>query len=344
MRRRARAYGPYQHGSKFRVHFVTGSGADRTTSYEVFASRADAQRCVDAANDEAEGITVSVAVKAYLDVKRAQGRAELTIVAYEQRLNTLLAAYLSRPVRSIQKRGADLYEASLAGRSADSHQNLLTAGRLWSKWCVKKRWLKFNPFYDVEPIGQRVHGADKIRLTTDESRKLESWCIEHPTDQGAILTLGYLYLGTRNTELGMRSVRDLDDNCGVLRIGKTKSEAGRRSLRIPDVLVEMLRAHVAGRKPDDPVFTDSFGNRLKSNAARTHAKRVCALAGVTVVPPQALRRTWASLAREADVAALDVARHLGHGSTKVTQQSYIDHETERTTKTGVVLRSLRGQR
>ena len=342
MRRRARAYGPYRHGKRWRVHFVSGSGADRATTYEIFASRAESQRCVDGANDEAEGVTVSAAIKAYLDVKRAQGRAPLTIAAYDGRLNMLLGDYLTRPVRSIQRRGQDLYLASLAGRSVDAHQNLLTAGRLWAKWCVRQKWLRENPFADVEPVGQRVHGADKIRLTTDESRQLEAWCLAHPDDQGAVLTLGYLYLGTRNTELGMRSVRDLDDNCSVLRIGKAKSKAGRRSLRIPDQLVQMLRVLVAGRAPDAPVFLDTFGNRLKSNAARAHAKRVCELACVTVVPPQALRRTWSTLAREAEVSALAVASHLGHGSVRVTQQSYVDQDTERTTQTGVVLRALKG--
>ena len=344
MQRRARAYGPYKHGSKFRVHIVVGSGADRTTTYEVFASRADAQRCVDGANDEAQGLTVRAAVAAFIDAKRAQGRAELTIVAYEQRLRMLLADYLSRPIRSVVNRGGELYAAALEGRSVDGHQNLLTAGRLWARWCVKRKLFKADPFADVEPVGQRIHGSDKVRLTADEARRLEAWCIGHPSDQGAILTLGYLYLGARNTELGQRSVRDLDDNGRVLRIVKSKSRSGLRSLRLPDVLAEMLRAQVAGRTPDTPIFVDSFGHRLSSNAARAHVKRVCDLASVPVVPPQALRRTWTSLATEAGEAAIAVARHLGHGSVKVAQQSYIDRDTSTAASGEAVLRVIRGGR
>jgi len=170
----ASVHGPYKHGKRWRVHFVSGSGRDRKTTYEVFATRADAQKCYDDSTDEAQGITVSAAIEAYLGVKRAQGRAPLTLVAYEGRLNTLLEHYLHRPIRSILKRGAELYAAVLDGRSADGHQNILTAGRLWAKWCVRQKWLKANPFADVDPVGQRVHGADKERLTVDESRKLEA--------------------------------------------------------------------------------------------------------------------------------------------------------------------------
>lgn len=324
----ASVHGPYKHGKRWRVHFVSGSGRDRKTTYEVFDARADAQKCYDDSTDEAQGITVSAAIEAYLGVKRAQGRAPLTIVAYEGRLNTLLGDYLHRPVRSILKRGAELYAAVLDGRSADGHQNILTAGRLWAKWCVKQKWLKTNPFADVDPVGQRVHGADKERLTVDESRQLEAWCLAHASDQGAVLTLGYLYLGTRNTELAQRrTVRDLDDNGSLLVIRKTKSKAGVRTLRIPDALRSILRSMVDGRAGDAPIFTDTNGNRMGPDCARKHVLRVCKLAGVPVLPPQALRRTWSSLATDASVAGLAVAAHLGHGSARVAEQSYIDRDT-----------------
>lgn len=345
MSAKPRAHGPYRHGRRWRVHFVAGSGASRTTSYETFDTRAAAVACIDGARDEASGITVSAAVKAYLDVKRTQGRAPLTIVAYEGRLRTLLADYMVRPVRAVQNRGTELYAAVLAGRTADGHQNILTAGRLWAKWCVKQRWLRANPFAEVEPVGQRVHGADKVRLTVDESRRLEAWCLAHPADQRAVLTLGYLYLGTRNTELAReRCVRDLDDGGRLLWIGKTKSSAGRRRLAIPDALGDLLLALVAGLSSDAPIFTDSNGNRMGPSVARKHVRKVCALAGVTVVPPQGLRRTQASLATEAGETAIAVARHLGHAGTQVTRESYIERDAATAAQGARALRLIRGGR
>ena len=338
-------YGPYKHGGKFRVHFVTRSGGTRKTTYETFDTRGAALACLDAARDEAQGITVSAAIKAFLDVTRARGRAELTVVAYEQRLNSLLSAYLHRPVRAVAHRGAELYAAVLEGRTADSHQNLLTAGKLWAKFCVRQKWLKSDPFAGVEPVGQRTHGADKERLTVDESRKLEAWCLAHGDDQAAVLTLGYLYLGSRNTELAVRDVRDLDDDGRLLLIGKTKSRAGRRKLRIPEVLSELLRALVAGRAPDDPIFVDANGNRMSRNVARKRVRAVLAAAGVRVLPPQALRRTQASLATEAGETALAVARHLGHAvgaAPRVTGQAYIERDAASAAQGERALKVLQG--
>jgi len=345
--RRVTAHGPYKHGNRWRVHFVAGSGRDRTTTYETFDAERDAQECYDAARDEAQGFTVSDAVKAFVAAKRADGCAPLTIVAYEGRLNILLAAHLKRPLRSVAHRGAELYTAAIDGRSADGHQNLLVVGRLWGRWCVKRGWLRADPFADVDPVGRRTHGADKARLSMDESRQLEAWCLAHPSDQGAILTLGYLYLGTRCSELAARDVRDLDDGGRILLIGRTKTRAGRRKMAIPDALRAMLAARCAGRPGDAPIFTDARGARMGRNTARDHVRRVCAAAGVAELPPQAIRRTWASLADEVSVAPLDIARGLGHATgvaPKVTGQAYRERGAAEVAQGGRVLRVLQGGR
>jgi site-specific recombinase XerC len=289
---------------------------------------------------------VSTAIKAWLDAKRAQGLADLTIVAYEQRIRMLLGSMINRPVRSVANRGPELYAAALEGRKADSHQNLLVAGRIWGKWCVRQKWLRANPFAEVDPVGRRVHGADKIRLTVDESRRLEAWCLAHPDDQGAVLTLGYLYLGTRNMELAVRDVRDLDDGVRLLLIGKAKSRAGQRKLVVPVALGALLRAQVDGRPSDAPVFVNAKGQRMGSNTARDHVKRVCVAAGVPEVPPQALRRTQASLAMDAGETSLAVARHLGQATgeaPKVTAQSYLERGSVATAQGERAMRAIRGR-
>jgi integrase len=340
-----RAYGPYKHGDKWRVHFVSGRGGDRATSYETFDTWAEADRCKSGATDEAQGISVADAIKAFLDTKRAQDRSPETISSYEARLGVLLGDLLKRPIRSVASRGAELYAGVLAGRRPDSHQNLLKAGRIWAKFCVKQKWLKSNPFADVEPVGQRTYGADKERLTTDESRRLESWCLDHPTDIGAALSLGYLYLGARNTELTKRNVRDVDDDGRVLWIGKTKSRAGRRKLAIPDGLSDMLAALCADRDGDAPIFATRKG-RMRRETARQHVRRVCRLAGVPVLPPQALRRTWSSLADETGLAPLAIARHLGHATAeapRVTEQAYMQRGAVDEARRKQVVKAIRNR-
>lgn len=339
-------YGPYKHGQRFRLHVVTGSGRGRKTTYRTYATRALADAAKAGANDEARGITVIEAIKAFLEAARAKELADLTIVTYEQRLTTLLSTFLHRPVRAVAQRGAELYAATIPSHSAAYHQNMLAVGRIFAKWCIKKRWLRVNPFADVEPVGRRVLGADKARLTVDESRKLEAWCLAR-RDQDAALTLGYLYLGPRCSELAQRSVRDLDDGGSLLWIGKTKSPAGRRKLRVPAELGALLLELCAGRPGDAPIFVDAHGDRMNRNSARNRVRAVCAAADVPVLPPQALRRTQASLATEAGETALAVARHLGHATgaaPKVTGQAYIERDAAVAAQGERALRVIRGGR
>lgn len=331
-----RVFGPYKHGDKWRVHVVTRSGGKRTTAYETFATRAEADALIAGARDEAQGITVAHAVKAFLDSRRAKGRAESSVEAYRDRLEAMFGHVMQRPVRYLNGRGAELYDRvqvypaghKRAGqrRGADTHRNCLTAARMMGALCVKQKWLRMNPFAEVEPVGRRVHGADKSRLTIDESRRLEAWCIEHAPHQWAALVLAYLYLGPRNSELTKRNVRDVDDGGRVLWIGRTKSLAGTRHLVVPEPLASMLRALAANREPDAPLFLSEHDRRLSINRSYQIVRIVCGWAGVPVLPPQALRRTNATLATEAGAAGPIVAAHLGHGSPAIAREAYIERD------------------
>lgn len=331
MRRRSkwRVSGPYKHGRKWRLEFARGSGDAREVEYESFATQAAAEAALDGAKGIAQGQTVKSAVDQFIAEKRAAGRTESTIASYADRLGLLLRPVLSRPLQIVRTRGDELYRTATVGRAVDTHQHALEVGRMWGKWCVKRKLLRANPFADVESLGRRVLGADKIRLTVDESRVLEAWCLEHPADPACIITLAYLYLGSRASELTKRDVRDLDDNGRLLWIRVTKSKAGRRRLRIPPELTAMLLALVAGRKSDAPLFAHPDGSRWTRHLARRQVLRTCKAAGVPEVSPQALRRTQATLATEAGETALAVARHLGHATgaaPSVTGRSYVSPE------------------
>lgn len=342
-----RVNGPYKHGRKWRVQFSRGSGSSRTTHYEVFDTRAAAEACIDGARDEAQGTTVRSAVDQFLAEKRAAGRAESTVETYEDRLLALLKPALSRPLRYIRTRGDELYRQVTVGRAPDTHQHALELGRLWAKWCVRRKLLRENPFVDVEPIGCKTVGADKSRLTVDESRKLDAWCRVHPTDSACVVTLAYLLLGPRASELTKRVIRDLDDDGSLLWIGKTKSKAGQRRLRVPDELRAMLLELVAGRPLDAPIFAHPDGTRWTRQLARRRVMATCVAAGVTELPPQALRRTQATLATEAGETALAVARHLGHATgaaPEVTGRSYVGRDAAADARSGRTLQVIQGGR
>lgn len=348
MRRRTgvRPNGPYRHGRRWRVQFLTGSGENRKASYKSFATRAAAEAAIDASIGEQQGTTVSAAVDQFLAERTAAGLASGTLDSYRDRLDIILGPIMRRPIRRALGRGEELYLNATTGRRADTHQHILQVGKLWGKWCVKRRLLATNPFAEVEPIGRKVFGADKARLTVDESRQLEAWCLAHPDDMGAVLTLGYLYLGSRSSELVKRAVRDLDDDGQLLWIRETKTLAGRRRLRIPPQLGAMLRELAGDRAPDAPLFI-SDGYPWTRYTARKQVRRVCAAAEVPVLSPQALRRTQSTLATEAGETALAVARHLGHSTgaaPSVTGRSYIGREAAVDAKTERAMRTIkRGQ-
>lgn len=328
MRTTPRINGPYKHGRKWRVQFTVGSGRARQTSYEVFDTRAAAEACIDGARDEAQGLTVRQAMEQFLTERRAAGLADVTVAGYRARLVALLGTALRRPLRYVLTRGAELYAGVLAGRRPDTHQHALVIGNMWGRWCVRRKLLKENPFADVEPIGRKTLGADKSRLTVDESRQLYAWCLADGTPD-AVLTLGYLLLGSRASELTRRDIRDLDDDGRLLWIRATKTAAGRRRLLVPPELTPLLLALCANRGPGAPIFAHPDGSPWTRQLARRKVMACCRAAGVTELPPQALRRTQATLATEAGETALAVARHLGHATGAapgVTSRSYIGRD------------------
>lgn len=296
------------------------------------------------------------AIDAFIAAKRDKGLAESTLESYEDRLELVLGSVAGRSIRHVAGRGAELYEAAQVGHAADTHRNALVLARAWGAWCVRKRWLRANPFAEVEPVGRKMVGADKPRLTVDESRKLRAHCLERAgADPGAVLALAYLLLGPRASELVRRDVRDLDDGGRLLWIGVTKTAAGRRRLVVPDELVQPLLAIAAGRAGDQPLFVhparrvrrgrSAGGTRWSRRVAYDHVRRVLGEAGVPVLPPQALRRTQATLATDAGETGLAVARHLGHATgaaPAVTGRAYVGRDAASDAQVERGLRVLQG--
>lgn len=339
-----RIYGPYQHGDQWRLHVVTGSGRGRTTTYRSYPTRELAEAALAGARSQAQGTTVRDAIDALLAEMRKEGLAASTIRTNEYRLRHFfqLPKHANRPLRWLMSRGEELYTAAQVKRSADTHQAELALAKQVGDLCVKRRWLKSNPFAYVEPVGRKTHGSTKPRLRVDESRKLREFCLAEPGDQHRVITLAYLLLGARASELVKRDVRDLDDNGNLLWINRTKTVTGTRRLTIPDELRTLLLGLARGKRPTDPIFTKEDGSRATRFWAYHHVKRILREAKVPELPPQALRRTHSDLATDAGVAAVHIAAHLGQSSTAVTDRSYRDREVVAQAKQERALRVIQG--
>lgn len=286
------------------------------------------------------------AVDALLAEMRKQGLADSTIETAEFRLAHFfqLPRTENKPIRWLRSRGDELYEAAQIDRSADTHQAELALAKQVGDLCVKKRWLTANPFALVDPVGRKTHGSTKPRLRVDESRKLWAYCFADTSDQHRVITIAYLLLGARASELVKRNVRDLDDDGNLLWIDRTKTIRGTRRLTIPDELRGPLLELAADKSPDAPLFTKENGKRATRYWAYHHVKRICREAKVPELPPQALRRTNSDLADESGVSAVAIAAHLGQTSPAVTQRSYRDRNAMADAKQGRALRVLAGGR
>jgi integrase len=97
----------------------------------------------------------------------------------------------------------------------------------------------------------------------------------------------------------------------------------RRSVPIPRSLVDELAATMAGKSPDDLVFTSPDGLTLRlMNFRRRTFDAAADRAGLSGLTPHELRHTAASLAVAAGANVKAVQRMLGHASAAMTIDVY----------------------
>jgi integrase len=116
--------------------------------------------------------------------------------------------------------------------------------------------------------------------------------------------------------------------------GETKTERSRRTLALPRVAVDALRALqksqagerlLAGERWQDNglVFTTHLGAALDAANVRKMFKRVCTAAGVgDGWTPRELRTSFVSLMSHRGVSIEEIARLAGHVSTRTTEVVY----------------------
>jgi integrase len=116
--------------------------------------------------------------------------------------------------------------------------------------------------------------------------------------------------------------------------GETKTERSRRTLDLPAVAVQALRAWAgsqagerlaAGEGWQDTglVFTNHLGAALDAGNVRKMFKRVCEAAGAgDGWTPRELRTTFVSLMSHQGVSIEEIARLAGHASTRTTEIVY----------------------
>jgi integrase len=116
--------------------------------------------------------------------------------------------------------------------------------------------------------------------------------------------------------------------------GETKTERSRRTLGLPQMAAEALRALLesqaheraqAGDRWQDTglLFTTHLGAALDAGNVRKMFKRVCRVAGIgDDWTPRELRTSFVSLMSHRGVSIEEIARLVGHASTRTTEVVY----------------------
>lgn len=339
-----RATGPFvkQRPGRATLYIVRIHGADGRRTDASYSTEAEACQVRDdfnVANRREEVSTVEAAVAAYLAHKRVVDECKAsTVDTTEFRLKALIGpVYDVACDRLTKAQAAKLYEKRYAAVKTDTHRNELAETRRFFAWAVKKRFVRGNPFGDVEAVGRRAKG--KVQLHVDEARKFLAHAFavagsrdlnEINTDaalaRGAVAALCALLLAMRASEIVGLRVRDVDDEGRLLWVAEEdgKTAAARRAIRVPDQLAELLAQLLKGRDGSEPLWHFRHNRRWPLGAV----KRLCEEAKVPEVTAHGLRGTLATLARAEGANLIDLVKLLGHTSSSITEGgSYVKKGT-----------------
>jgi integrase len=136
-------------------------------------------------------------------------------------------------------------------------------------------------------------------------------------------------LNVEDVDLGARRVRvrrSMTQVGGKLVEGNPKSEAGRRSVPIPERLMPALKARLDARTPGAPAIASPKGSRLSlENWKRAvNWRRSATEIGRPDLRVHDLRHTYASLSRRAGADLRLLQKAMGHASITVTAHTYAD--------------------
>lgn len=290
-----------------------------------------------AAQKAASGvITVRQAIEGYIDFRRSAGTRERSLTTAAQQARRFFEPALEQPlVRITPKRAAELYEQLRtvpgvrgAVLAVATHRQCLEIARGMFAWCVSQRLVRANPLAEIKGVGLALRGKFQLRL--DEARQLVQLGLRKAQagDDGALVVVMALVMGMRAGEIVSRSVRDLDDGGQLLWIEdsgswRTKSRAGRRSLRVPLALQPLLQSRVLNKQAADKLFpAPRVGGQRMVSWVRASTMRLCEEASLPSVCAHSLRGLHATIAIQSGASPRVVAHALGHEALSTTLSAY----------------------
>lgn len=321
--------GPYKHRNKWRVIIYTprpGGGRDRTMESRDTEQSAKALKRDLESLRAAAGRTVGDAVAEYITYLGKRGNKSGSIKTAGYRL----AAILDKSKALIDltpRRASELYDRLVAeGGAVDTHQGCLIAAKAFGRFVSKQKWMKVNPFEEIETQGRKSRG--KKQLTIDQANKLKEYCYATwatKGDRSVIAALLPLEMGLRASEVSQLEAEHVDHEGKLLHVGETdsKTAAGRRLLNTKARLIGPMRELAAEPATSKGhLFAKPDGSPADRHWVHRVATRHMKAAGIVPVTTHGLRGTFATMATVSNDQNLP--KQMGHTSASMTESTYID--------------------
>lgn len=332
---------------RWRARYRGPDGGERSRH---FARKADAERW---ARDELAKLDRGE----WTDPKRGQitvgeyaqewlaGKVKIrhsTRVMYDAVLrNQVLPTWQDVPIAQVRHEEVATWVAALHGGG-------LSASRTRHAWVVLSQILELAVRARRVPNNQ-ARGVELPRLPTKSEREKsrfldeeEVWKLADAAGPGRLSILVLAWCGLRHGELAALRIRDLNQELRELRItstlsdingtlieGPPKTEASTRTVPIPRWLCDELLSLIAGRGPDERLFTAPEGGPVRGNNWRRRVfDPAVRRAGIAtqmpgdVLRPHDLRHTCASLHIKHGTPPKVLSTMLGHASVAITLDRY----------------------
>ena len=295
--------------------------------------------------------------------------AESTRALYERNMRQLvMPAFEHYALREISVRMVDQFIKRLAStKSYSTAKQARTVLSLAFGLAVRYDALKENPVRDIAKMHKPP--AQTMALTLEQVEAIRAavrgWRrgpgVPGPPPDGQLEQIIDVMLGTSARIGEVLAIRKCDVDvtvsparvriCGTIvspagrptyRQNHPKTQKSTRVVSVPSFAAEVIRRRlvvVADQSPECLLFQTRNGTPLTTNNVRRRLRAVLAEAEIDGVTPHAFRRTVATMLDRASGPDL-AAEMLGHTSSRITKQHYIEPDENVDPVTASILEAL----
>ncbi|RYC07268.1 tyrosine-type recombinase/integrase [Nocardioides zhouii] len=303
------------------------------------------------------------------DLDLEDALAPSTRALYERNMRQLvLPAFEHYALREVSVRKVDQFIKTLAKtKSYSMAKQARTVLSLAFGLAVRYDAMRENPVRDTARL--RRPPAQAMSLTIEQveeiRRAVRGWRrgsgVPGPPPDGQLEQIIEVMLGTSARIGEVLAIRKCDVDvtrspatvrlCGTIvspagrpthRQSHPKTMKSTRTVSVPSFTAEVLRARlvaIASEAPDHLIFFSRNGTPLTTNNIRRRLRAVLEEAGIEGVTPHSFRRTVATVLDRAAGADL-AAEMLGHTSSKITKEHYIEADEKVNPVTAEILEAL----